>query len=220
MARIAPIVPLKLAFLVEGDAEKAFLEALVPRVLGPQVALRVVRIGMKSAFPSTYFDALRLLDAGYAAVFLLVNANTAVVNKIDRQKRELTEVFRRYRLAQYVQIHMVVPMLEAWLLAAYQAHPEQSTRPERDLAHHAGPDADSKIGELAAVLPLDLARRRSPSLRKFITALEALASEDAPARRRAARLRAALVGVQPADRAIVDPARVGLGDPPGGEIGA
>src|SRR6185436_20973808 len=112
------------------------------------------------------------------------------VDEVDRQKQELTEVFRRYRLAQYVQIHMVVPMLEAWLLAAYHAHPEQSTRPRRDLARYAGPDAESKIGELAAALPLELARHRSRSLRKFITALEAIAPEEAPARRRAARLRA------------------------------
>lgn len=113
------------------------------------------------------------------------------------------EVFRRYGLAGYVQVHVVVPMLEAWLLAAYQAHPEQSTRPRRDLACHAGPDAESRIQELAAGLPLELARRRSRSLRKFLTALEALASEKAPARRRAAQLRAALVGVQLAERAVL-----------------
>jgi hypothetical protein len=111
-------------------------------------------------------------------------------------------------------------MLEAWLLAAYRAHPEQTTQPKRDLARHAGPDAESQIGELAAALPLKLAQRRSRSLRKFITALEALASKKAPARRRAARLRAALAGVEPADRAAVEPARIGLIDPPGGEIGA
>lgn len=220
MARRPPIAPLKLAFLVEGDAEKAFLEALVPRVLDPGVAMRVVRIGMKSAFSSTYFEAFQFLEAGYAAVFLLVNADTEIVDEIDRQKQELMEVFRRYGLAEYVQIHMVVPMLEAWLLAAYRAHPEQSTHPKRDLARRVGPAAESKIGELASALPLELAQRRSRSLRKFITALEALASKKAPARRRAARLRAALVGVQPADRAAVEPARVGPGDPPGVELGA
>jgi hypothetical protein len=68
---------------------------------------------------------------------------------------------------------------------------------------HAGPDVEKKIGELAAALPIDLARRRSRSLDEFISALEALAPANAPARRTAARLRAALVGIQPADRAAV-----------------
>lgn len=203
MARRQPIAPLKLVFFVEDDAEKAFLEALVPRVLGSKVAMRVVRVGMKYGFSSTYFETFRFLEAGYTAAFLLVNANTDITDEIDRQKQQLVDVFRRYGLAEYVHVHMVVPMLEAWLLAAHRARPEQSTHPRRDLSRHAGPDAEGKIRELATALPIDLARRRSRSLNEFITALEALAPENAPARRTAARLRAALVGVQPADRAVV-----------------
>lgn len=203
MARRQPIAPLKLVFFVEDDADQAFLEALVPRVLGPKVAIRVICVGMKYGFSSTYYETFRFLEAGYTAAFLLVNANTKITDEIDRQKQELGDIFRRYGLSEYVHIHMVVPMLEAWLLAAYRARPEQSARPKRDLARHAGPDAESKIGELAAALPIELARRRSRSLDEFLSALEALAPAKAPARRTAARLRAALMGVHSADRAVV-----------------
>jgi hypothetical protein len=182
MARREPIAPLKVVFFVEGNTDKAFLEAFVPRVLGPKAAMRVVRVGGKPAFSSTFFEAARFLDAGYASAFLLLDADTEIPEEIDRQKRQLFEVFRRYGLTERVQIHMAVPMLEAWLLAAYRAHPEQSTHPKRDLARYAGPDAGNRIGELAAALPIDLARRRSKSLDDFITGLEALA----PARARQA----------------------------------
>lgn len=176
------MAPLKLVFFVEGNADKAFLEALVPRVLGPKAAMRVVRVGGKAAFFSTFFEAVQFLEAGYASVFLLLDADTDIPEEIERQKRQLFEVFRRYGLTERVQIHMAVPMLEAWLLAAYRAHPEQSTHPKRDLARYAGPDAANRIGELAAALPIDLARHRSKSLDDFITGLEALA----PARARQA----------------------------------
>jgi uncharacterized protein DUF4276 len=179
MARREPIAPLKLVFFVEGDTDKAFLEAFVPRILGPKIAMRVVRVGGKSAFSSTFFEAAQFLEAGYAAVFLLLDADTEIADEIDHQKRQLMEVFRRYGLAEHIQIYMAVPMLEAWLLAAYRMHPEQSTHPKRDLARHVGPDAGNKIGELAAALPIDLARRRSRSLDDFITGLEAVAPSHA-----------------------------------------
>lgn len=144
--------------------------------------MRVVRVGGKSAFSSTFFEAAQFLDAGYGSVFLLIDADTEIADEIDRQKQQLMDVFRRYGLAEHVQIHMAVPMLEAWLLAAYRAHPEQSTQPKRDLARYAGPDASNRIGELAASLPIEIARRRSKSLDEFVTGLEMLA----PARARRA----------------------------------
>jgi len=179
MARREPIAPLKLVFFVEGSSDKAFLEALVPRILGPRVAMRVVRVGGKAAFSSTFFESAQFLDAGYASVFLLLDADTEIPDEIDRQKRQLMEVFRRYALTDHIHIHMAVPMLEAWLLAAYQAHPEQSTHPERDLARHAGVDAANRIGELAAALPIEIARQRSGSLDDFIRGLEAFAPAKA-----------------------------------------
>jgi Domain of unknown function (DUF4276) len=182
MARREPIAPQKLVFFVEGDSDKAFLEAFVPRVLGRKLAMRVVRVGGKSAFSSTFFEAAQFLDAGYTSVFLLLDADTEIADEIDRQKRQLAKIFRRYGLTDRVQIHMAVPMLEAWLLAAYRAHPEQSTHPKRDLARHAGPDMGNRIGELAAALPIELARRRSKSLDEFVAGLEMLA----PARARRA----------------------------------
>lgn len=173
------MIPLRLVFFVEGDADKAFLEALVPRVLGPRVETRVVRVGGKAAFSSTFFEVGQFLDAGYAAAFLLLDADTELPEEIEHQRRQLVEVFRRYGITDRVQIHLAVPMLESWLLAAYQTQPEQSAQPKRELARHAGPDADKRIGQLAADLPIDVARRRSKSLDAFITGLEVIAPPHA-----------------------------------------
>lgn len=175
MARREPVAPLKLVFFVEGNTDKAFLDAFVPRILGPRVGIRVVRVGGKAAFASTFFETAQFLEAGYASAFVLLDADTEIPEEIDLQKRQLMEVFRRYGLEQQVQIYMAVPMLEAWLLAAYRAHPEQSTHPKRDLARFAGADASSKVGALAAALPIDLARHRSKSFDEFVTGLEVFA---------------------------------------------
>lgn len=179
MARREPIAPLKLAFFVEGNTEKAFIEALVPRTLGPRVGVRVVRIGAKSAFASSFFEAAQFVEAGYAQVFVLLDADTTIPEEIDLQKRQLMQIFRRYGLEDRVQIHLAVPMVETWLLAAYRPHPEQSTDPKRDLARVAGADASSKIGALAASLPIDVAGHRSKSFDEFVTGLEAFAPSKA-----------------------------------------
>lgn len=179
MARREPLAPLKLAFFVEGDADKDFVETLVPRVLGSGVSVRVVRIGGKAAFSSTFSEAAQFLEAGYASIFLIVDADTEIPTEIDLQKQRLAEVFRRYGLEHRVQIYMAVPMLEAWLLAAYQEDPERSTHPKRDLARFAGSDPRNKIRMLTAQLPLDVARRRAKSFDEFITGLEAFAPSKA-----------------------------------------
>lgn len=65
MARREPIAPLKLAFFVEGDEDKEFIETLAPRVLGPNAVVRVVRVGGKAAFSSTFVEAAFIgADAG------------------------------------------------------------------------------------------------------------------------------------------------------------
>lgn len=173
MARREPITPLKLAFIVEGDTEKDFIEALAPRVLGPNAHLRVVRVGAKAAFSSTFYEAAQFLEAGYAQIFLIVDADTELRTEIHLQKQRLVDVFRRYGLADRVRVCMAVPMIEAWLLAAYRDDPERSTHPKRDLARLAGADVGDKIRALAAELPIDVARRRAKSFDEFVTALEA-----------------------------------------------
>jgi hypothetical protein len=179
MARRESIAPVKLAVFVEGDTDKDFIEALAPRVLGPSVHVRVVRVGGKAAFSSTFFEAARFLEAGYASVFLVIDADTEIPTEIDLQKQRLADVFRRYGLKDRVRICMAVPMLEAWLLAAYRDDPERSTDPKRDLARFAGADASGKIRTLAAELSIDVARRRAKSFDEFVTGLEAFAPTKA-----------------------------------------
>lgn len=179
MARRESIAPLKLVFLVEGDTEKAFLETLIPRVLGPKVVVRVIRVGPKVAFSSTYYEAAQFLHAGYASIFVLLDADTNIRSAIDLQKRQLVQVYRRYGLQDHVQIHFAVPMLEAWLLAGHRAHPERSTDPKRDLARLIGSDSDDAIQKLTAELSLDVARSRSRSFDAFLRDLEAFAPSKA-----------------------------------------
>jgi hypothetical protein len=174
MARREPVAPLKLVFIVEGDAEKYFVETLAPRILGPNAVVRVVRVGGKAAFSSTFFEAARFLEAGYASVFLVVDADTEIPAEIDLQKQRLADVFRRYGLEDRIRICMAVPMFEAWLLAAYREDPERSTHPKQDLARFAGEEADD-IRSLTAKLPIDVARQRSKSFDEFVTNLEAFA---------------------------------------------
>jgi hypothetical protein len=176
MARREPIASsLKLAFFVEGDADKDFVETLARRVLGPAAQVRVVRVGGKAAFSSTFSEAAQFLEAGYASVFLVVDADTEIPSEVDLQKQRLADVFRRYGLDDRVRIYMAVPMIEAWLLAGHRENPEQSTNPKQDLARiTGGGNARDKIGTLAAQLPIDLARRRSRSFDEFVAGLETL----------------------------------------------
>lgn len=175
MARRESIAPIKLAFFVEDDTDKDFVETLVPRILGPSARVRVVRVGGKAAFSSTFFEAAQFLEAGYASVFLLVDADTEIPTEIDLQKQRLVDVFRRYGLEDRVRICMAVPMLEAWLLAAYREDPERSTHPKRDLARFVGTDSSEGIRTLTAELKIDVARRRAKSFDEFVTDLEAFA---------------------------------------------
>lgn len=163
---------LKLAFFVEGNTDKDFIEALVPRILGPTAQVRVVRVGGKAAFSSTFSEAAQFLEAGYVSVFVIVDADTEIPSEIELQKQRLADVFRRYGLDDRVRIYMAVPMIEAWLLAGHRENPEQSTHPKQDLARITGGDTDEKIRTLAAQLPIDLARRRSKSFDEFIAGLE------------------------------------------------
>ena len=180
------VAPLKLAFFVEGDADKAFVEALVPRIVGREAVVRVLRVGDKAAFSSTFYEAAQLLESGYASAFFIVDADTAIAPEVETQRQRLVEVFRRYGLEDRVRICMAVPMLESWLLAAHQAEPERSTDPKRDLARLAGADS---IRALAERLPIEQARRRSKSFDEFAAALQAFA----PRRARRARSAAAQV---------------------------
>lgn len=141
--------------------------------------MRVVRVGGKAAFSSTFVEAAQFLEAGYATVFLVVDTDTEIPTEIDLQKQRLAAVFRRYGLEERVRICMAVPMLEAWLLAAYRDDPERSTHPKRDLARFVGTDAGHKISALAAGLPIDVVRRRSRSFDEFVMALEAFAPSKA-----------------------------------------
>src|SRR5262245_44069772 len=130
MARREPIaVALKLAFFVEGDTDKDIIETLAPRILGPAAQVRVVRVGGKAAFPSTFSEAAQFLEAGYTSVFLVVDADTEIPSEIELQKQRLADVFHRYGLDDHARIQMAVPMIEAWLLAAHRENPEQSTNP-------------------------------------------------------------------------------------------
>lgn len=184
MARREPVAPVKLAFFVEGDADKAFVEGLVPRVLGPNAQVRVVRVGGKAAFSTTFLEAAQFLQAGYDSIFLLVDADTEIPDEIEFQKQRLEEVFRRYGIEERVQIHIAVPMLEAWLLAAFREDPEQSTHPKRDLYKLLG-EEHVDYRALAAKLPIEVARRRSRSFDELVKGLEAFAPRRHGALRRA-----------------------------------
>ena len=172
MARSVARVPAsKVGFLVEGDHDKAFVEAFVPRIVGPDVNIHVIRIGGKAALSSTYADAIALLDQGYERVIVLVDADTTVTEEIEQQRADLADIYRRYGIEHATHVCMAVPMLESWLLAAYEDAPERRADPKRTLARAAGTGAD-RFAELARALPISTVRKRSASFDAFVRELE------------------------------------------------
>jgi hypothetical protein len=174
---------MRVAFFVEGDADKAFVEAFVPRIVGDDVGIQVVRVGGKAALPSMYADAAALISGGYEHVFALIDADTNVESEIRQLRDRVEETYRRYGLDDVAHVCLVVPMLEAWLLAQHVDVPESSPQPKRALERAIGPVMARDVARLARELDVEVARRRSPSLNRFVTELEAVAKSRPPTSR-------------------------------------
>src|SRR6185503_18711468 len=96
-------------------ARKCVVEALARRLLGGDVHVHAVRLGGKDALPWVYASALRLLEGqGDAYVVVVVDADSAISEEVERQKARLEEQLRMHHLAEDTTVCIAVPTLEAW----------------------------------------------------------------------------------------------------------
>ncbi|HEU4410369.1 MAG TPA: DUF4276 family protein [Polyangiaceae bacterium] len=167
----------RIAFVVEGDADKAVVESLAKRIWQtPPERVHTVRLGGRAAVPWLWATVLTLLDEKhYNHVVVLLDADTADGEKAADRVEELKAELLKHRITDdSVSIFLAVPELEAWLLAATEENPEVPGAKQRLRA--ALPEATSpdELARLASKLNLREARRRSPSLNTFLSALESL----------------------------------------------
>jgi hypothetical protein len=168
----------RIAFVVEGDHDKAVVEALAQRIWRvPPERMRTVRLGGRAAIPWLWDTVVTLLEEkGYDHVVVLLDADDD-----DEDSEEAAGLVAEIKaeLANHhidekkVSVLLAVPMLEAWLLADTEEQPEvpDARKRLRNLLGRWSPD---KLADMVRNLDLDKARRRSPSLHMFLAELESL----------------------------------------------
>jgi len=170
----------KIGFLVEGDVDKAVVEALASRILGPSFRPYAVRLGGEVALPWAYATVLSLLEEKhYPHVVLVLDADSTNPNEVERRQQTLQGSLARHHLgANEVTVCLAVPSIEAWLLAGQRADPERVLQPKEELRRLLGklPLSVERATDLANALDLAIARQRAPSLDRFGATLERLAT--------------------------------------------
>ena len=177
----------KIGLAVEGDIDKAVVEALGRRVLGDAARFHAVRQGGSFPLHHAWMTAQMLLDEkGYDHVIVLINTVSTLRREVDRKRAALEEQLAQHGFTEAeASVCTADPEVEAWLLAHFSERPEDSRDPAGDLARRLGVErltvADAT--RLAEQIDLATARGRSPSLDAFLRTLEGAArrSEHAPA---------------------------------------
>lgn len=177
----------KIGFVVEGSLDKVVVEALAPRIAGVPDKPHVVRIGGAIAVRWAYSTVLRLLeDKGCEHVILVLDADASLASQVEKRQQEIEAMLEEHRLgSDEVSVCLAVPEIEAWLLAAYDEHPDASPNPKAALSEHLGVPqvTDARCAELAQALDIEKARARSSSFDKFVRTLRRIVerSSQAPA---------------------------------------
>lgn len=176
----------KIGFIVEGDIDKAVVEAIARKVLSSRLepdSLKVhaIRLGSRIALPWAYSSVLALLDEHeYQHVIIVLDADTSLRPEVERKKRRIEDMMRDHDLTpNEVSVCLVVPEIEAWLLAKHLLEPEKESDPKSKLGENLpnGKLTIDRAGQLAKELDINTARKRSPSLENFVASLERLADK-------------------------------------------
>ncbi|MEM9459234.1 MAG: DUF4276 family protein [Myxococcota bacterium] len=172
--------PERIAFVVEGDADRDVAETLAKRVWAalPE-RFHTVRLGGRAAIPWLWNTVLTLLEEkDYEHVVVLLDADTIDGDEAYRRVAELeAELSKRQIAKESVSILLAVPELEAWLLAETEENPEvldAKQRLQQRMPKHQGKVSPNTLANLARTLNLPRARERSPSLNSFLAVLESL----------------------------------------------
>lgn len=173
---------MKLGFIVEGDAAKAVLEELIPRLLpaGRAVEYGFVRLGGRAGLSTAYTSAIVLLSKNSDHVFIVFDAGSTLPAVVAEQKERVFAGVREYRLEADVTVCPAIPTIESWLLAGLRDQDPFAPDPTKRLGSMLGHPFDPAVDGpgLVAQLDLELASRRNESFAQFA---EALASVVTPA---------------------------------------
>ena len=166
----------RIAFVVEGDTDKAVAEALAQRVWRiPPERMRTVRLGGRAAVPWLWETVLTLLEEkGYDHVVVLLDADDEDPEDADDGVAEIKAALVSHHIDEKsVSVFLAVPVLEAWILAGTDEQPEVPDAKQR-LLNLLGRWSPDELADAVKSLDLEKARRRSPSLDAFVTGLESL----------------------------------------------
>jgi hypothetical protein len=169
-----------LGFIVEGDADRAVVEALAGRLLHGRWHFYTVRIGGKAALPSAHWTAALFFEKGYERVVLVFDVDSNDPADYAAQKQEVEESLRSHHVGDGTSVCPALPSVWTWLLAGHVENPESIGCPKDELARALG-TTDLRVDDLQALAEgLDLAARRSPSLKHFVEVLAEIRSTAAP----------------------------------------
>lgn len=175
----------KLGFVVEGDIDKVVVETLGGRLLGDAVRPYAVRLGGSMAVRWAYSTVLALLEEKrYPHVVLVLDADSVRETEVDRKQREIVAMLAEHDIGtDEVSVCLAVPEIEAWLLAEFEARPDENNDPKRALMEHMQVRrlVAADIFKLARALDITRARARSPSFDEFARTVERVGAKLAQA---------------------------------------
>lgn len=114
------IVCMRIGFIVEGDPDKAVVEALARRVLPAGVEFHTVRLGGKAALPMAYTSVLTLLAKSYDHVVVLFDTDSTLPESNAQQKEQVEESLREHGVADRTSVCPAVPTVRDWILGGRQ----------------------------------------------------------------------------------------------------
>ncbi len=95
----------------------------------------------------------------------------------EHQRIQIESMMRAHQFTpQEVSVCLAVQTIEAWLLAQHDPNPEMHANAKNVLKEREGRLDGAVISRLANDLDIQLARKRSPSLNRFVSILEGLAA--------------------------------------------
>jgi len=174
---------LVIGFLVEGESDQAVVEALAVRLMKRKLGDReffynAVPMDGKSNLPWAHTIAVPMLEEdGYQHVIVVLDADTTHQGRAVHLRRNVEAMFARHQLGEdKVTVCLAVPAIEAWLLTAYEEHPDEVEDAKRKLCErlHVRTILPAQAAIAANKLDLDLARKRSQSFKEFADALTAI----------------------------------------------
>lgn len=170
---------LRVGFVVEGNRDRFAVEALARRVWHDALHMHTVPLGGRASVPWLWSTVMTLLDEkDYDHVVVVLDADSTSEETIEYQREVLWQQLADHRVTEdEATIILAVPELESWLLSDQIEAPESSTR--TDFAARFGGRDPALMAQVAERLDLEVGRKRSKSLDRFLSTLEALGQKHA-----------------------------------------